>query len=1168
MDKKLSIVQRTVDKIGWDKSNNFSSTDISNIKVYNIRNDRSLNAIPSPLSRMHLFESAFELLDKDESNNTTNSGDTFQKIVSDCLDVFELIYNWNNHLRDGKKLSIIKWNIENEIGILKGSNQKHKLLGETLEVFLKDESFENCEDIFIIKLDNKVIAGSSPFTGFFTTPNDLSNINLNNPLTRRNYFSKIVPFKDRKKEIKKYVIKFINNPSIAKTTQTIRNYFQKYSKDIDANDNLHLEDVNEINNQMFGKTLQSSSMRTESDYFENYLVKLNYRINDECFHLPLCNNPDRKHDYLLPLTKSFFEDYTIEDVSSKVKIEERGDSTVEVSFIDGEIEFKKKYQATKIAEQDGEIIDLNENYSIKINLGIFPFIKVSNVDTHYNDFYKILLTVQDNNYNYKNEDFRLSFRIDKNFIIPPTNNNYFTSIEHRTILERDKATTGSTYYTLKGKENRSVCFDLIEIEFPFKKNNNIKSTIAPKWRTVNLGEKQIDYAIDFGTTSTFISYTDDKAHEHIPKPFSINIESAEKHLQVEFLNKPKNKSEDLSWISCYEESLQDFVESIEIQKQEFIPSLINTEKYSLPFRSVVYQKKGVQDNKKNLFGNTNIGFLYQKQTNFATHLNQEYESNLKWNIKKDSNYEKCISIFIEEIFFMMKTNTILKGGDPKKSCVTWFSPLSFTAAAEREYLKIWNEIFKEVFKSSETQNLRKITESEAPFYFYTKSAVIDNESSVLTIDIGGGTTDVMYIENKIPKICTSFHFGANILWGNGFNEFKINAKENGIYNKLKDEINNRLKSTELKSLNEEYNLKDSNFSSDEILNFWIYNNYDSDVLKNLDKGIFRLSYLLHFTSIIYHILKLLKYNNPDISTPTCIIFSGNGSKYIDLIQSEDYIKKICGYFIRNVYGDNNKDPQIILPKENRKEATCYGGLFLPFDQEKKYQSVNYLGFESANEKIEKYSELEEKKNVYFNSLINSFENFIEMFFKMNNIPELSFRNHFGIESDLQLVKKYIIDKSRENLELGYSKRKININSDDPITDSIFFYPLIGLLFNINKISEADIRNLINSKKTYALSYDVINGFSLDRITENRKPDSIFLIEFENDNSEIANLKIIEDNSVIKRSLQSIEGYLKPVCEWNEFPTKNTQSLKIIKPGTLEKRENSWFIKEKIQIEFI
>jgi len=1171
MDKKLNVLQRTTDKTGWDKSNQFSTSDVKDIKVFTARNDKSLNAIPSPLARIHLFEAAFDLLDKDELNNTNFSGDTYKKIISDCFDVFELIYNWNNHIREGKPLTMIKWNRENEIESLKRGRKRHKLLGETLEVFLNQESFENYNDILIIKYNNQAIAGSSPFTGFFTTPNDLGKLNFYNPLSRRNYFSKIVPFKERRPEIKKFVFDFFQQQALrlADSTLTVRNYLNKYRTEIDSSLILHLENLNSPCNQLFNQTLQSSSRKSESDYFEKYLVKINYRINEECFYVPSYiseHSKDRQHDYLLPLSDTFFEDFKVEEISSLVTVNEIDEKTVEVSITKGNQNFRKKFQAEKILDEDGQIIDLDKTHSIKLNIGIFPFLKLKG-DTPYNDFYKVMFACQDNNYRFSNEDFQLSFGINKTIIKPPTDNNYITSVDHRTILERDKSSAGSTYYSLKGKDGANVCFDFIRLKLPSLANSEIKCAVVPRWREKHLGTKQIDYAIDFGTTTTFLAFTDDPNHTSTPKAFSFDIKTAnnERDIPVELLNKPKRKEEQFSWIDCYEKSLPDFLESIEIQKQEFLPSLINREKYNTPFRTVVYQKKSIAETQKKLFSNTNISFTYQKEDNFATHLNQEFVTNLKWNVKTDKSYEESIEIFVEEIFYMLRLKALMNDGDPKKSRISWFSPLSFTPDAQKGYKGIWEKKYNDIFKGDASHQLNNITESEAPFYYYSKEATIGDPSSVLTLDIGGGTTDIMYLRNNIPTLCTSVHFGANVLWGNGFNEFK-NVKDNGIYLSIKETIIARLRPTELKALNEKFTQSDSPFGSDEIINFWISNNDKTDVIRELDKGAYRLTYMLHLSALIYHSYKLLNYQRHPL--PTCIIFSGNGSKYLDLIQSKDYIEKICGYIGRKTFSQETKNPQIILPPANRKEATCYGGLYQPFNQPKTYKSVNYLGFEKDEQTFSKYSEIDYRKDLVFENLNNSFNEFIDCFFGMNDISELSFRINFGIETNLSAIKNYLLSKSAENLQVGYDKRKKYVGDEDPVTDSLFFYPLVGMLHRINKLSKDEINDFIPKTKLYCVSSDGANGFAIDKLTLDKKPDSIFQITIDDAHPDSGELIIIGEAAVHKRALSSVEGYLKPVCIWKEYPSNPNQSINIIKPGKVEKIDNNWTIKEKIQIEFI
>ncbi len=1177
MDKKLSVLQRESNKTGWDKSNQFSSGDVKNIKVFTARRDKSLNAIPSPLARIHLFEAAFDLLHKDELNKTNYSGDTYRKIVSDCFDVFELVYNWNNHIREGKKLSIVKWNVEKEIELLKKGKKRHQLLAETLEVFFQDESYQNFQELLIFKLNNVVIAGSSPFTGFFTAPNDLSNVNLFNSLNKRNYFTKIIPFSERKPEIKSFIYNFFFKGSLSKlkSTDIIRNYLMSYEHEIDSTVNLPLEKINDSTDSLFGQPLRSSSRKTESDYFEKYLVKINYRINDECFLTPSNDRTDRNHDYLLPFSSDFFQEFNFNEIPQIVKIKEFDDKTVEVSITrkeDNKI-FSKKYQAVKNREEDGQIIDLDDTYSIKINIGIFPFLKVSDgldqntTSPGFNDFYKVMFVCQDNTDLYSNSDFKLSFSINKTLISPPTASNYISSVDHRTVGGRDKSIAGSTYYSLKGRNGESVCFDYIQLQLPRLSNEEVRCVVVPKWREKAVGTKQIDYAVDFGTTTTFISYTDDPYHQTSPKPFSLGVDTSEneRDIIVQLLNRPKKKDAQFQWIDCFEKSLSDFQESIEVQKQEFMPSLINNEKYKVPFRTVVYQKKSIPEKQKKLFSNINISFTYQKEDNNATHLNQEFVTNLKWNVNTDKSFEESIEIFIEQVFYLLRFKTILRDGDPQKTRISWFSPLSFTPDAQRGYEKIWADKFKEVFKGNSQVQLNNITESEAPFYYYSKDASISNASSVLTLDIGGGTTDIMYIVNNRPALCTSVHFGANVLWGNGFNEFK-NIKDNGIYQAVKDVIISRLRSTELKALNEKFTSNESPFGSDEIINFWISNNEQTDVIRELDKGSFRLAYLLHLTSLIYHSFTILKQHGQ--RAPTCIIFSGNGSKYLDLIQSTSYIEKICAYIAQCIFTDKSSIPQIILPNNNRKEATCFGGLYRPFNQTKTYKPVNYLGFEDQSQPFTKYSEIDVKKEFVLGELSKSFGEFIECFFKMNDNIDLSFRNVFGIDSNLTAIKNYLKSKASENLVAGYDKRRMKVGDNDPITDSLFFYPLIGLIYKLNKLTPDELHQFIPKTSIYAVSPESDKGFLVDKITIEPRPDSIYKITIEDSYPNVGSLTILGDASVHKRALSSVEGYLKPVCSWSEYFSTPDQTIKIIKPGRVIKEDGYWVIKEKMEIEFV
>ena len=1189
---KLSVLTRSIDLTGWHKSKNFDDSDIAKIPTLDSRSSKSLNAYPTPFARVHLIDDAFSLVLNDERYNTKNCSEAHKKLVSDCLDVFELMYNWNYHLKEGKLLSIDKWIKEEATAALqkefieskkkreqevksRGNNEETLILNEvkgykenlvigTLNLFMKEGIFADLDEIQIIKFNNKPIAGISPLTGFFTTPNALSNFEITNPLTRRAYFSKTILFKDRDEKIKKYIYDFISDTNIFDTKLAICRYLEFHREDVNKELELNLEDLKSTNKNIFDSkiTLKSSKERSINDYFEPALIRLNYKLNSEYFYVPKTNQTIEQ-DYLLPLTKGFYEDFDIESLNSVLTFDEKDKNTVVVSLNkNGEI-LKKTYQKNVINPIDGQLIDLADTHSIKINLGIFPFVKVIDQErkekAEFNNFYRLMFVHQDINYLFSNDDFEIRFGKNKSIIDPDKATTYQIEREDRTKLERDGAIVGSTYY------GTNFCFDFIEINFPQINGVKARGLVFPKWKEKILGNKKIDFAVDFGTTSTFIAYKEEEQGT-LPKSFELSS----KQMPVALLNKPLDKKAEFDWIDCFEHfSLSNFTEFFEVQLQEFLPSLINNEKYNLPFRTAVFEKESIPAGKKKALLNSNIAFTYQKFINTTTNLNQDYLPNLKWNVKKDGKIKESVEVFLEEIFQLLKYKCILENGNPEKSFISWFYPLSFTGNAQFIYEELWRTKYNSIFKGNEKTQLRKITESEAPFYYYSAiqedgsgAEKINDSSSVLTLDIGGGTTDLMYFRDNKSIIGSSIYFGANTLWGNGYSEFR-NEKNNGIYKSLKDPINDLLKSTLLKSLNEKIQEEGSNYGSDEIINFWLLNNDVSKVSDYLNNGDFKLSYILHLSALIYHSLKLLSSKNHP--APTSIIFTGNGSKYLDLIQSKEYINKICNYFISEVYPDNATKPQIILPVSNRKEATCFGGLYQ--NEKAGFDAVTYLGFDNEGEDFKKYEQIEAKKEFVFGKISESFKDFLEIFFRMNENPELSFRSKFGIEANLNALKHFMISKSDTNLVLGYNNRKASSQDSDEITDSLFFYPIVGLIYQINKIKEKDLSEFVPKKMLYFSAPNKDGEFEISKISNVQKPDSIFRIVLNDDNQDIGKISIVEEKTAIQRAISGLNSFLKETCDFAEYPGDNERSIEVLETGEVFKKQDNWVVTKKILIHF-
>ena len=201
----------------------------------------------------------------------------------------------------------------------------------------------------MVKFNGKVIAGSSPFTGFFTSPNDINFFQLHNPTSNRNYFSKIELFDKRSPEIKKYIINFFKTSDIlSKRANSVINYISRYEGEITNEIDPELEDLVGQNKSLFGTTLKSSSKKGSGDYLEDYLIRVNFRFNEECFFVPTNDKIDREYDYLYPLRSECFKDPNFSDKFNSLKIRETDKDTVKVCLKVGDKEFQRYYNKKKI----------------------------------------------------------------------------------------------------------------------------------------------------------------------------------------------------------------------------------------------------------------------------------------------------------------------------------------------------------------------------------------------------------------------------------------------------------------------------------------------------------------------------------------------------------------------------------------------------------------------------------------------------------------------------------------------------------------------------------------------------------------------------------------------------------------------------------------------------
>lgn len=114
---------------------------------------------------------------------------------------------------------------------------------------------------------------------------------------------------------------------------------------------------------------------------------------------------------------------------------------------------------------------------------------------------------------------------------------------------------------------------------------------------------------------------------------------------------------------------------------------------------------------------------------------------------------------------LIRNKVVLNDGDLSKTQVTWFYPISMEQAKLNELKQIWGDAYKKYFNENGTTN--SVTESSAPVKAFYE--INPNASQIVSVDIGGGTTDMAFSQKKGQvSYVTSFRFATNDLFQTPF----------------------------------------------------------------------------------------------------------------------------------------------------------------------------------------------------------------------------------------------------------------------------------------------------------------------------------------------------------------------------------------------------------------
>lgn len=1042
----LNIVDRGIQGTEWIAQNTgLTAEQLDEVMEQKTDNSGALNSLPTPFARFFVAREAFRRVMEEHVNSCKEAGFAYRQLVSDILDVYELLFNVkfhrNNSWKSGQKLELREWKSkENMLNIKK----QMPILFNSIDNYYKTDIAEDKLYFLVFTEEgkDKLLACSSPFTGFVTPPDmDKAQVRQDGSLTivfsgsqymdlhiRRKsggeYFRDIKMFEERDPDFKNYMYnELFGSDDLDARYKAIKEYVRSFKNDPEIRNDYRLKlaaiktDQNDdlvVN----GLAFKSSDEIDINSYFTSSLIRLPYRISRDNFKTVNYQNDsaDRDYDFLLPFKPEVMALFDGKDVDSDIHIN-RNSVTVYLRY-NGKT-YEKEYAVEPFKPGMGRIVNL-ENAKISFDLGIFP--NILSYKPRENNYFKILVVAADEDPeapNFNVDQISLSFfKNNKEGFMPIHELDPISTGAQFGVLPavvRSRQRTEDTESGTKFYELFNSSFDIIEISVL-----GDTGLIIPIWQVSQATNETYTYSVDLGTSNTFMSRCKDGENN---KPELFKMERP----MVNYLHEtPKNQQ--LSLSRRIENSIFDKAKTR--IKTEFLPAFIDGADYKFPIRTALCGIRSRVDEPK-LFDNHNIAFFYEK---LMAHDDQNIHTDIKW----DRN-DALLRVFIRELLLIIKCDILQRNGDLDRTHLVWFRPLSFMGNTRSIYKEIWTTEPEKILAIQPNQ-IDCFSESEAPYYYFKKKDYIKDSDAVTVIDIGGGSTDFVYFQDNKPIMANSVHFGCDVLWENGFSEFE-DEKENGIYKRYAETL--RFKRQDLEDLNECFKHIDSVKTKD-IINFWLSNAEFCDIRKNLSMD-FKPVFVYHLTSILYYMASM--YKDYKCIAPKTVVFSGNGSKYIDnfICTERRVLKHIIDLVFGHVFGGKH-DINLQLPNE-RKESTCYGGLYRDSNAadvpEKVYQGDVSKNYDTIGDVNSNYESLRA-------ALLNKYKEFNSLY-----------------KAVLDLLKKeHIIDNTADTAtyvnkaceDMGtplntYYKTQIKEKFQDEVTlyDSVFFLPIIDRIFNMTKL---------------------------------------------------------------------------------------------------------------------
>lgn len=752
---------------------------------------------------------------------------------------------------------------------------------------------------------------------------------------------------------------------------------------------------------------------TIDDFLSRHLVYLPYSFNQNNFYDGNIDTRTSQNTFLLPLTKTFFEYFDVEELTGSMS---DGKKMFELRPVQGgcvnitlRIPIKKGGYITysRLYVPD-KAIDLNDNSACivkkQFGLGVLPLVK-------FND--GVLPSYRIGMFS-KNSRSSLEFA---------ERSKKCNIVHHVTRRAESSAACSIESYVLENN------FDII-----YATVDGITNVIVPKFRPCN-GGTQFTFAVDFGTTNTHIEYSEDKS-----APSAFDMKESESQLCRLSTDYEEKEALDINFA---------FVDA-------FIPSSIGgSSAFKFPIRTAFAEWKEVNyQMHTETLADGNIPFRYEKA---RMPLYNKIRTNLKWASAGESNSR--VKLYLENLLILMRNKVLLNGGRLSDTKLIWFYPASMSVARMNAFKQAWETLFRRYFDPDTENKLLCLSESAAPYFYYKNREGLT--TNAVTIDIGGGTTDAFVVCDNTPTLMTSFRYASNAIFGDGYN---WSPNNNGFVKQYSAKIKSTLdaNSNTLRDAQNAFEDIMRSDSSSDISAFFFSlksnasvesNRIPLDYLQMIEEDSkMKYVFIVFYGSILYHIASLIKAKN--LPVPQVIAFSGNGSKTLRVLSSSnDTISNFATLIFNKILG--NVDRIRIINIDEPKLATCKGGIYydnsLPFEDIEKMR-CSLLGTD-ATTFVEgfTYNQVTDEKSI--KEVTNNVKYFIDTLFSLPDVNNVMV-NTLGADASLfskipELCKQNLIEFTKQGLQAKLDELSDwGVDPTAPIEETMFFYPIVAMLNNL------------------------------------------------------------------------------------------------------------------------